>query len=65
MSVDPKHKDKDDEEEVDDDYDPEAQVIIEGKLCDLPEIPVVTGEEEQEEIAKFRAKIYRWRGEWK
>ena len=35
------------------------------KLVDLPEIPVVTGEEEDELISKFRSKIYRWRKEWK
>jgi Ran-binding protein 1 len=31
----------------------------------LPEVPVVTGEEEEDTIAKFRSKIYRWKGEWK
>lgn len=26
----------------------------------LPEVPLVTGEENDELITKFRAKIYRW-----
>jgi hypothetical protein len=35
------------EEEVGDveDYDPEAEVVGNWKLLDLPEVPVVTGEE--------------------
>lgn len=68
MSADPHPKvahDKDDEDDVDDNYDPEAEVVLDNKICDLPEIPVVTGEEDEEELAKFRSKIYRWRGEWK
>jgi Ran-binding protein 1 len=28
-------------------------------------VPVVTGEEEEDTIVKFRSKIYRWKGEWK
>lgn len=64
MSEDPKLN-REDEDDVDEDYDPEAEVVGNWKLCDLPEIPVVTGEEEEENIAKFRSKIYRWRGEWK
>lgn len=35
------------------------------KLLDLPEVPVVTGEEDDEEIWKARSKIFRWRSEWK
>jgi len=45
MSEDPKLVNRDDEDEVDEDYDPEAEVVGNWKLCDLPEIPVVTGEE--------------------
>ncbi len=30
------------------------------------QVPVVTGEEAEEELAKFRSKLYRWRNkEWK
>ncbi len=45
----------------DENYDPEAEV--EGNWCQmqLPEVPVVTGEEQEEEIAKFRSKLFRWR----
>ena len=35
------------EQEVDDEdenYDPEAEVVGNWKICDLPEIPAVTGE---------------------
>lgn len=36
------------------------------KAVDLPEVVVVTGEEDDEEITKFRTKLYRFRnGEWK
>ena len=28
-------------------------------------MPVTTGEEEETELAKFKSKIYRFRGEWK
>ena len=32
----------------------------------MPEVPVITGEEDEEQVAKFRSKVYRWRGgEWK
>lgn len=57
----------DDEAEVDDNYDPEAEVGFEGKgQAVLPEVPVVTGEEQDEMITKFRAKIYRWNdNQWK
>jgi len=36
-------------------------VVGNWKLVDLPEMPAVTGEEEEEELAKFRTKIYRFR----
>ena len=62
MSADPTVKDREDDDEVDEDYDPEQQVVGNWKLCDLPEIPVVTGEEEEQTVAKFRSKVYRWRG---
>lgn len=43
-------------------YDPEETVIgAEWKQCDLPEVPVVTGEEDEEVVIKMRSKIYRWR----
>ena len=57
-----------DEEEADENYDPEAEVVdwgAEGKLK-LPETPVKTGEEDEETIGKYRTKIYRWvKNEWK
>ena len=34
-------------------------------MCDLPEIPTVTGEEEEEAVITMKSKIYRWRKEWK
>ncbi len=49
----------------DPDYDPEAEVVGNWKKVDLPEIPAVTGEEEEEVIIKMKSKIYRWRTEWK
>lgn len=54
--------------EVDDNYDPEAEVFEWGteKKFNLPEVPVVTGEEDEEQLAKYRSKMYRWvKGEWK
>lgn len=46
MSADPKVDNREDDDEVDEDYDPEAEVVgTNWKLLDLPEIPVVTGEE--------------------
>lgn len=58
------HKDEDSGDEVDDDL--EKEVVGNWKLVDLPEMPAVTGEEEEEELVKFRSKIYRFRnGEWK
>ena len=62
---DPKREKEEDNDEVEEDYDPEAPVVGNWKLCDLPEVPVVTGEEEEEVVWKARSKIYRWRGEWK
>jgi hypothetical protein len=64
MSTEHEHKE---EEDVGDDYDPEgeAQVVPTWDICHLPEVPVVTGEEEEDMTASFRIKLYRWRGEWK
>ena len=57
----PKDNYDDDDGEVDDNYDPEAEVGFESKgPAILPEVPVVTGEETEETVSKFRAKIYRW-----
>ena len=48
------------------DYDPEAEVEGNWQAVQLPEVPVVTGEEQDEELSKFRAKLYRWReAQWK
>jgi hypothetical protein len=49
------------------DYNPEDDKV-EGdfKKVDLPEVPKVTGEEEEECLGSFRSKLYRWRNkEWK
>ena len=65
--MDPSKKDYD-EEEVDENYDPEAEVVDwgTGSKLKLPDAPVKTGEEDEEVIAKYRAKIYRWvKSEWK
>jgi Ran-binding protein 1 len=44
----------------------EKEVVGNWKIVDLPEIAVVTGEEQEEELAKLKSKIYRFRyGEWK
>lgn len=61
----PKREKEEDVDDVDDNYDPEAEVVGNWKVCDLPEVPVVTGEEEEELVWKARSKIYRWRSEWK
>jgi len=58
---DPKEEDSGDEH----DEDLEKEVVGNWKLVDLPVMPAVTGEEEEEEVAKFRTKIYRFKGEWK
>lgn len=58
----------DDYEEVDENYDPEAEVGDWGteKKLNLPEVPVMTGEENEEVLSKYRTKIYRWvKNEWK
>ena len=53
--------DGDDDGDVDENYDPEAEIGFDGKgVAVLPEVPVVTGEEMEETITKFRAKLYRW-----
>jgi len=59
---------RDEEYEVGDDYDPEAETVDFGgeKKLNLPEVPVTTGEEDDEQVAKYRCKLYRWvKGEWK
>jgi|JI9StandDraft_2_1071091.scaffolds.fasta_scaffold122687_1 hypothetical protein len=44
----------------------EEEVPGDLKIVDLPEVPHVTGEEQEVEMARFRAKIYRFREEeWK
>ncbi|KRW98382.1 hypothetical protein PPERSA_12861 [Pseudocohnilembus persalinus] len=60
---------KDYEDDVDDNYNPEEEVTggdwkIEKR--DLPEVQIVTGEEQEEEVTNFRTKLYRWRdAQWK
>ncbi len=52
---------EEDGDDVDDNYDPEAEVGFDGPAgSKLPEVPIVTGEENEELVTKFRAKIYRW-----
>lgn len=60
--------DQGEEYEVDENYDPEAENFEWGseKKLNLPEVPVVTGEEDEETLLKLRSKLYRWvKGEWK
>lgn len=58
------HKEQDDDESEDDEI--EKEVTGNWKIVDLPEIQVVTGEEKEEEIARFKSKVYRFRDkEWK
>ena len=50
------------DEAVDENYDPEAEVTATFRTdVNLPEVPVVTGEEEENILAVYRAKLYRWR----
>ena len=65
--MDPKNNYDDDDGEVDENYDPEAEVGFDSKgNPTLPEVPVVTGEESDETVTQFRAKIYRWNdNQWK
>ena len=56
---------RDEDVELDEDYNPEDEVGFEG-LSNLPEVPVVTGEEDEDLVSKFRTKLYRWVSkEWK
>lgn len=60
-----KVKEEEGDEVEDLNYDPEEEVVGNWKKVDLPEIAVVTGEEEEETLITMRSKIYRWRKEWK
>ena len=62
---DKKPEENKEEDSGDEDEDVEKEVVGNWKLVDLPEMPKVTGEEEEEELAKFRSKVYRFRKEWK
>lgn len=55
------------DEGVDENYDPEAEVGGHWAVqVNLPEIPLVTGEENDDLIVKFRAKLYRFADkQWK
>lgn len=57
----------DDGEEVDENYDPEQEVTGNFKpLQELPEVPQMTGEENEDVVVKFRTKLYRHRdNQWK
>ena len=51
-----------DDDNVDENYDPEAEVVGNWAVAkELPEIAVTTGEENDEIKSEFRAKLYRWR----
>merc|ERR1712137_413273 len=60
-------RDKDeDNDSYDENYDPEAEVDGIWGQVDLPEVPVVTGEEDEKILGKYRSKLYRWRdAQWK
>ncbi|KAL4502446.1 hypothetical protein ABPG72_012033 [Tetrahymena utriculariae] len=52
------------EEVVDDNYDPEAEVTGDFKpVQELKDVAIVTGEEDEDVVDKFRTKLYRWRDE--
>lgn len=54
-------KEDDYEEGVDENYDPEAEVGGNWAVqINLPEVPLVTGEENDEVVEKFRSKLYRF-----
>eukprot|EP00828_Plagiopyla_frontata_P005364 TRINITY_DN1213_c0_g1_i1.p1 TRINITY_DN1213_c0_g1~~TRINITY_DN1213_c0_g1_i1.p1 ORF type:complete len:189 (-),score=41.24 TRINITY_DN1213_c0_g1_i1:259-825(-) len=55
-----------DEPEQDENYNPEDEVIGNWETVNLPELPTITGEEDDEVLKKFRSKLYRWREkQWK
>ncbi len=57
----PSHNYDDDDGDVDENYDPEAEIGFESKGPSvLPEVPIVTGEETENTLTKFRVKLYRW-----
>lgn len=52
---------EEDYEDVDENYDPEAEVGGNWAVqVNLPEVPLVTGEENDDVSSKFRAKLYRY-----
>lgn len=54
------------EGQVDENYNPEEEVTGNWAIVNLPEVPVTTGEESEDVLQKFRAKLYRWvNNEWK
>ena len=57
----------DEEGQVDENYNPEEEVTGDYAIVNLPEMKVSTGEEDEDLLHKFRAKIYRWADskEWK
>ena len=58
--------DKDSDGEDNQDYfNPEEEVDIKGGKVDLPKVEIKTGEEAEDLIFKLRARLYRWRAEWK
>lgn len=65
--MDPKNNYDDDDGEVDENYDPEAEVGFDSKgVPTLPLVPLTSGEESDETLTQFRAKIYRWNdNQWK
>lgn len=68
MNTNPEKEVAENEEEDDDkgDYNPEEEIFKQQGAPTLPPRLVNTGEENDEEITKFRAKIYRWHDkQWK
>lgn len=50
------------EDGVDENFDPEAECATDFKpVKELQEVTIVTGEEQEDVIEKFRTKLYRWR----
>jgi hypothetical protein len=56
----------DDSNDEGDIFNPEEEVgIASTAKSDLPVVEIITGEEDEELIFKIRAKLFRWRDEWK
>lgn len=47
--------------DVGSDYDPEAEIIGNWKIVDLPEVTIVPPEANYDILSKFNAKLFRWK----